>query len=71
MIRGAFVLVLVLLVGPAVAGVGFWTSVGVTAIVYYRVATVFSGASLGAHVVEFLRQRMPDLFAVRDRRAHA
>jgi transcriptional regulator with XRE-family HTH domain len=58
-------------VGPAVAGVGFWTSVGITAIVYYSVATIFSGASLGAHVVEFLRQRMPELFAVQDRQAHA
>jgi len=39
--------------------------------VYYSLSTIFSGATLGTHAVDFLRQRMPELFAVRDRRAHA
>jgi hypothetical protein len=59
------------LLGPAVAGAGFWASAGVAAIVYYSLSTILSGATLGTHVVDFLRQRMPELFAVRDRRAHA
>jgi hypothetical protein len=59
------------LVGPAVAGAGFWASAGVAAIVYYSLSTIFSGATLGTHAVDFLRQRMPELFAVGDRRAHA
>jgi hypothetical protein len=56
---------------PAVAGAGFWASAGVAAIVYYSLSTILSGATLGTHVVAFLRQRMPELFAVRDHRAHA
>lgn len=59
------------LIGPAVGGSGFWTSVGVTAILYYSVSTIFSGASPGSHAVEYLRHRIPTLFAVQDRRAHA
>jgi hypothetical protein len=59
------------LIGPAVAGAGFWASAGVAAIVYYSLSTILTGATLGTHVMEFLRQRMPELFAVRDRRAHA
>ena len=60
------------LLGPAVAGAGFWASAGVAAVVYYSLSTILSGASLGTHAVAFLRQRMPALFAVHDRsRAHA
>ena len=59
------------LLGPAVAGVGFWASAGVAAVVYYSLSTILTGASLGSHAVDFLRQRMPALFAVHDRRAHA
>ena len=59
------------LLGPAVAGVGFWASAGVAAVVYYSLSTILTGASLGTHAVDFLRQRMPALFAVHDRRAHA
>lgn len=59
------------LVGPAVVGAGFWASAGVAAIVYYSLSTILSGATLGTHVVDILRQRMPELFAVRERRAHA
>ena len=59
------------LLGPAVAGAGFWASAGVAATVYYSLSTILSGATLGTHTVDFLRQRMPELFAVGDRRAHA
>jgi hypothetical protein len=59
------------LLGAAALGTGFWASAGVAAIVYYTAATVLTGASLGTHAVEFLRQRMPALFTVQDRRAHA
>jgi len=57
--------------GPTFAGAGFWASTGIAAIVYYSLSTILSGASLGSHAVDFLRQRMPALFAVHDRRAHA
>jgi hypothetical protein len=59
------------LIGPAVGVVGFWTSVGVTAVIYYSASTVLSGGTLGSHAVDYLRQRMPALFSVRDQRAHA
>lgn len=59
------------LIGPATTGVSFWTSVGITGVVYYSAATIFTGASLGSRAVEYLRHRIPTLFAVQDRRAHA
>jgi transcriptional regulator with XRE-family HTH domain len=59
------------LLGPALGGVGFWPSAGVAGIIYYSLSTILTGASLGSHAVDFLRQRMPTLFAVQDRRAHA
>jgi len=60
------------MLGPALAGAGFWASAGVAGVVYYSLSTILSGASLGTHAVAFLRQRMPALFAVHDRsRAHA
>ena len=59
------------LLGPAVGGIGFWASAGVAAGIYYSLSTILTGASLGTHAVEYLRQRMPALFAVQDRRAHA
>jgi hypothetical protein len=58
------------LLGPAIAGAGFWASAGVAALVYYSLSTILSGATVGTHAVEFLRQRMPELFTVRGR-AHA
>jgi len=57
-------------IGPAAVAAGFWSSFGVAAVVYYSLSTIVSGATLGTHAVDFLRQRMPALFAVRDR-AHA
>jgi hypothetical protein len=59
------------MLGPTFAGAGFWASAGVAAVIYYSLSTILSGASLGSHAVDFLRQRMPALFAVHDRRAHA
>jgi hypothetical protein len=59
------------LIGPAVAGAGFWASTGVAAIAYYSLSTILTGATLGTRAVDLMRQRMPELFAVRDRRAHA
>ena len=59
------------LVGVAIVGTSFWASAGVAAIVYYSVSTILTGASLGTHAVDFLRQRVPALFTVQDRRAHA
>ncbi len=57
--------------GSALAGAGFWSSVGVTALFYYSLSTVFGGATPGTRAVELLRQRVPALFAVQDHRAHA
>ena len=59
------------MIGPAVGATGFWASVGVTAVIYYSVATIFTGATPGSHAVDYLRHRVPTLFAVQDRRAHA
>ena len=59
------------MLGPAVAGFSFWASAGVAGILYYSLSTILTGASVGTHAVEFLRHRMPALFAVQDRRAHA
>ncbi|MEO8074921.1 MAG: helix-turn-helix transcriptional regulator [Acidobacteriota bacterium] len=57
--------------GPAIAGVAFWSAVGVTALVYFSASTILSGKSPGSRVAEILRQRLPALFAVQERRAHA
>jgi hypothetical protein len=56
--------------GPAIAGIGFWSAVGVTALVYFSASTIVSG-SPGSRVAEMLRQRLPALFAVQERRATA
>ncbi len=58
-------------VGSGVAGAGFWTCTGLAGLVYFTLSTVFSGASPGCHATAFLQQRVPTLFAVQDRRAHA
>jgi hypothetical protein len=49
----------------------FWPVVGVTALIYYAVSTVLAGTTPGTRVTHMLRQRVPALFAVQDRRAHA
>jgi hypothetical protein len=63
--------VMLAMLGPAIAGFSFWASAGVAGIFYYSLSTILTGASVGTHAVEFLRHRMPALFAVQDRRAHA
>jgi helix-turn-helix protein len=57
--------------GPVVLGASFWTTLGATTLVYFTVATVFSGSSPGTRAVDLLRHRVPALFAVHDSRAHA
>jgi hypothetical protein len=57
--------------GAALARTGLWSSVGVTALFYYSLSTIFGGATPGTRVVDVLRLRVPALFAVQDRRAHA
>jgi transcriptional regulator with XRE-family HTH domain len=50
---------------------GFWTTAGAVGLAYYGVSTVALGATPGSRAVDALRQRVPTLFAVQDRRAHA
>ena len=57
--------------GPLLLAAGFWSSAGVIAFVYYGTSTVTMGATPGTKGVEILRQRVPALFAVQNRRAHA
>jgi hypothetical protein len=52
-------------------GSGFWTTAGAVGLVYYAVSTVTLGSTPGTRAVGALRQRLPALFAVQDRRAHA
>jgi transcriptional regulator with XRE-family HTH domain len=52
-------------------GSGFWTTAGTVGLVYYAVSTVALGTTPGTRAVDALRQRVPTLFAVQDRRAHA
>jgi transcriptional regulator with XRE-family HTH domain len=58
---------LVTLISPA----PFWTTLGTTALIYYGVSTVLMGTSPGTRLTEVIQQRVPALFAVQDRRAHA
>jgi transcriptional regulator with XRE-family HTH domain len=52
--------------------ISFWTIAGVITVMYYTGMTIAFGTSPGLRVVEALRQRMPSLFEVADRRrAHA
>jgi hypothetical protein len=51
---------------------GFWTTAAAVGLAYYGVSTVALGTTPGSRVVDVLRQRVPTLFAVQDRRrAHA
>jgi transcriptional regulator with XRE-family HTH domain len=47
---------------------GFWSSAGVLSLLYFSVTTMMVGATPGSRVAEAIRQRMPSLFAVPDRR---
>lgn len=49
----------------------FWPALAITALIYYGAFTVITGASPGSRLTELLQQRIPTLFAVQDRRAHA
>jgi len=52
--------------------INFWATAGVVGVVYYGVATVALGKTLGTRTANALGQRMPAVFAVQDRRrAHA
>jgi transcriptional regulator with XRE-family HTH domain len=52
-------------------GSGFWTTAGTVGLVYYAVSTMTLGTTPGTRAVDALRHRVPALFAVQDRRAHA
>lgn len=56
----------------ALMDISFWTLAGVITVMYYTGMTIAFGTSPGLRVVEALRQRLPSLFDVADRRrAHA
>jgi transcriptional regulator with XRE-family HTH domain len=56
----------------ALMDISFWTIAGVITIMYYTGMTIAFGTSPGLRVVEALRQRLPSVFDVADRRrAHA
>jgi transcriptional regulator with XRE-family HTH domain len=55
------------LVSPA----SFWPTLGTIALIYYGVSTLLAGSSPGIRLTELLQQRVPTLFAVENRRAHA
>ena len=50
---------------------GFWTTAAAVGFVYYGASTIALGTTPGTKAVDALRQRLPALFAVQDRRAHA
>lgn len=50
---------------------GFWTTAGAVGLAYYGLSTIALGTTPGTQAVGILRQRLPALFAVQDRRAHA
>lgn len=51
---------------------GFWTTAGAVGLGYYAISTIALGTTPGTRAVAALRQRVPTLFAVPDRRrAHA
>jgi len=52
----------------AVLTTGFWASVGALSVLYYGVTIVMLGTTPGIRVANALRQRMPALFALPDRR---
>ena len=51
---------------------GFWTTAAAVGLAYYGLSTIALGNTPGTRAVDALRQRVPTLFAVQDRRrAHA
>ncbi len=51
--------------------INFWAIAGVITVMYYTVMTIAIGTSPGIKVVNALRHRLPALFPIADRRAHA
>jgi hypothetical protein len=52
--------------------INFWAIAGVITVMYYTVMTIAIGTSPGIHLVDALRQRVPALSSMTDRRrAHA
>ena len=52
--------------------ISFWATTGIVSLLYYGIATLGLGQTLGTRTAMALRQRMPAVFAVQDRRrAHA
>jgi hypothetical protein len=51
-----------------VLATGFWSAAGVLSMLYFGMTTIMLGATPGSRVAEAVRQRMPSLFAVPDRR---
>ena len=52
--------------------ISFWGTAGVVGLIYYGGATILLGNTLGTRTAAALRQRLPAVFAVQDRRrAHA
>jgi transcriptional regulator with XRE-family HTH domain len=64
---------LVLATGASmVLSTGFWTTAGAVGLAYYAVSTIAIGSTPGTRAVDALKQRVPTLFTVPDRRrAHA
>jgi transcriptional regulator with XRE-family HTH domain len=63
---------LLLATGASLAlNTGFWTTAGTVGLAYYAISTIALGSTPGSRAVEALRQRIPALFTVQDRRAHA
>ena len=52
-------------------GTGFWHTTAVVAIIYCAVPTVAGSLPPGRYAIELLRHRVPALFPVQNRRAHA
>jgi transcriptional regulator with XRE-family HTH domain len=64
--------VLIAMGAAALFNIGFWTTAGTVGLAYYGISTIALGSTPGTKAVDALRQRMPTLFAVQDRRnAHA
>jgi transcriptional regulator with XRE-family HTH domain len=54
-----------------ISSASFWVTLSTTALIYYGTSTVLAGTSPGIRLTELIQQRVPTLFAVQDRRAHA
>ena len=50
---------------------GFWTTAAAVGLAYNGASTIALGTTPGSKAVDVLRQKLPTLFAVQDRRAHA